>query len=186
MPDNIDAAFVWKENSAIYFFKGDEYWKWMMTADAAAAGYPKDTPSLWAFPGSLEASQQKPQWEKSVDTKFAFYIEALNHLNYAHSKNWGGIATSTPEFGKYVAALKKCGTALSDYGVPIAHCSFTEQETAYICSNSAHKQKLVEWANIANSWTQWASQDHYYGAKMHFLASELRKELQKFPCIPIY
>jgi matrix metalloproteinase-14 (membrane-inserted) len=27
VPDNIDSAFVWGGNGKIYFFKGDEYWK---------------------------------------------------------------------------------------------------------------------------------------------------------------
>jgi len=47
LPGNIDAAFTYQDNSATYFFKGNQYWKFKNQRESP--GYPKDIQE--GFPG---------------------------------------------------------------------------------------------------------------------------------------
>jgi hemopexin len=57
LPDNLDAAVNWGTGK-LYFFKGADYYRYDMTADAVDAGYPKSISGNWPglFPDSIGAA----------------------------------------------------------------------------------------------------------------------------------
>ena len=59
IPGNLDTAFVWGGNGKIYFFKGDDYYKFDpdKTPHVQTSKYPRDI-SAWDLPGSLDAALQ--------------------------------------------------------------------------------------------------------------------------------
>ena len=59
IPGDIDAAFVWGGNGKIYFFKGNDYWKFdpEKTPHVQTGKYPRDI-SLWGLPANLDGALQ--------------------------------------------------------------------------------------------------------------------------------
>ena len=61
IPDRIDAAFTWRKNNNIYFFKGSKYWRF--DYELARAGmrglgdaYPKNIETTWnGIPNNIDA-----------------------------------------------------------------------------------------------------------------------------------
>jgi len=56
IPNNLDAAFVWGGNGKIYFFKGDEYWKFDPSRNSAVQSvYPRDIGN-WDLPSNIDGA----------------------------------------------------------------------------------------------------------------------------------
>jgi len=57
IPANIDTAFVWGGNGKIYFFQGDQYWRFdPARTPPVSFGYPKPISNWNGIPNNLDAA----------------------------------------------------------------------------------------------------------------------------------
>ena len=58
IPFNVDAVFRWTGNGKIYFFKGDQYWKFDPSrgSEPVSSSYPQPVSNWGNLPGNLDAA----------------------------------------------------------------------------------------------------------------------------------
>ncbi len=75
IPDNVDTAFVWGGNGHMYFFKGDDYWKFDPSRKPPVRSvYPRPL-SNWDLPGNLRAAVQ---WSN----KYTYFFDSNQYYRF--------------------------------------------------------------------------------------------------------
>jgi len=74
VPSNIDAILTITSSNIAFFFKGDQYWMYDLTADKTVDGYPKPIAGNWpGMPTTVDAILM-PNADDSKDAGYAFFI----------------------------------------------------------------------------------------------------------------
>jgi len=79
LPNNLDAAFVWRKAEKIYFFKGDQYWRYSSgtgTGHKLDSDYPRNISAWPGLPHSIDAAIQ---WGRNSNI---YFFKGSNYWKY--------------------------------------------------------------------------------------------------------